>query len=116
MQDRVSFATLNVFGRTLSLAKGNDKGRNHHGDHHVALMIGKPFKGGVVGGVEPNKGEYRAMSLSAAGAPVANDTGEIHISETLSAMGKTLGLGCGVDAETLDLNIRGGKVVAGALS
>src|SRR5262249_14205519 len=50
LQDRVTFATMNVFGRTL-VAKDNTNGRNHHGDHHVTIMMGKPFKGGVVGGV-----------------------------------------------------------------
>ena len=66
MQDRVTFATMNVFGRTLSAAKGNGSGRTHHGDHHVAVLIGKPFKGGVVGGVEAGGGDYRAMSIDAA--------------------------------------------------
>jgi hypothetical protein len=31
-------------------------------------------------------------------------------------MGKTLGVACGVSGEVLDLSIRGGKVVAGALA
>jgi len=65
LQDRVTFATINVFGRTLSAAKGNGRGRTHHGDHHVAVLIGKPFKGGVVGGVEPADGDYRATSIDA---------------------------------------------------
>src|SRR5882762_7905172 len=39
LQDRVTFATINVFGRTLSAAKGNGRGRTHHGDHHVAVLI-----------------------------------------------------------------------------
>ena len=108
---------MNVFGRTLSASNGSTNGRNHHGDHHVTVMIGKPFKGGVVGGVEPSKGEYRATSIDAAtGAPVAGGSGNVPISETLSAMGKTLGVGCGVSGESLDLTIRGGKVVAGALA
>ena len=117
LQDKVTFATLNVFGRTLSAAKGNAGGRNHHGDHHVAVLIGKPFKGGVVGGVEAGGGDYRAMSLnSTSGAGVGGGSGDIPFSETLSAMGKTLGVACGVNSEVLDLNIRGGKVVAGALA
>ena len=116
LQDRVTFATMNVFGRTLSAAKGNGGGRTHHGDHHVAVLIGKPFKGGVVGGVEAGGGDYRATSIDAAtGNAVAGGSGSVPFSETLSAMGKTLGVGCGVSGEVLDLNIRGGKVVAGAL-
>jgi hypothetical protein len=115
LQDRVTFATLNVFGRTLSAKNGN--GRDHHGDHHVAVLIGKPFKGGVVGGVEPNDGDYSATSIDATtGNAVPGDGGNIPFSETLSAMGKTLGVGCGVDGVFLDQSIRGGKVVAGALA
>jgi hypothetical protein len=117
LQDRVSFATLNVFGRTLSAAKGNGAGRTHHGDHHVAVLIGKPFKGAVVGGVEPGGGDYRAMSIDAlTGSGVAGGSGSVPFSETLSAMGKTLGVACGVSGTVLDASIRGGKVVAGALA
>ena len=117
MQDKVSFAMMNVFGRTLSAARGADKGRNHHGDHHCTVMIGKPFRGGVVGGVEPANNDYRAMSLDAStGAGVASNSGDIKFSETLSALGRTLGVGCGVDAGYLDQNIAGGKIVAGALA
>ena len=105
LQDRVTFATINVFGRT------------HHGDHHVAVLIGKPFKGGVVGGVEPADGDYRATSIDAAsGGAVAGGSGNVPFSETLSAMGKSLGAACGISGADLDLNIRGGKVVAGALA
>jgi hypothetical protein len=116
LQDRVTFATMNVFGRTLSAAKGNGNGRNHHGDHHVTVLIGKPFKGSVVGGVEPASGDYRATSIDAAtGGAVAGGSGNVPFSETLSAMGKTLGAACGIGGAALDLSIRGGKVVAGAL-
>jgi hypothetical protein len=114
LQDRVTFATMNVFGRTLP-AKGGG-GRDHHGDHHVTVMIGKPFKGGVVGGVEANNHDYRATSIdSSSGGAVLGGTGDVPFAETLSAMGKTLGLGCGVSGEVLDLQIRGGKAVKGAL-
>ena len=117
LQDRVTFATMNVFGRTLSAAKGNGSGRTHHGDHHVAVLIGRPFKGGVVGGVEAGGGDYRATSIDAAtGNAVAGGSGNVPFSETLSAMGKTLGVACGVSSGVLDASIRGGKVVAGALA
>jgi hypothetical protein len=117
MQDKVSFAMMNVFGRTLSAARGAGNGRNHHGDHHCTVMIGKPFRAGVVGGVEPANNDYRAMSLdSGTGAGVASGSGDIKFSETLSALGRTLGVGCGVDAGYLDQNIVGGKIVAGALA
>lgn len=117
LQDRVTFAMMNVFGRTLSVKAGYTNGRDHHGDHHVAVLIGKPFQGGVVGGLEPARADYRAMSLdSRTGAGVAGGAGDIPFSETLSAMGKTLGAACGVDRAFLDQNIRKGKLVAGALT
>jgi hypothetical protein len=67
--------------------------------------------------VEAGGGDYRAMSIDAAtGNGVAGGSGNVPFSETLSAMGKTLGVGCGVSSQVLDDTIRGGKVVAGALA
>src|SRR5436190_5674051 len=51
LSDQVAFVSLNVFGRTLG--PGNENGRQHNENHHVGLAIGKPFRGGVVGGVAP---------------------------------------------------------------
>jgi len=117
LQDRVTFAMMNVFGRTLSASAGYNNGRDHHGDHHVTVLIGKPFQGGVVGGLESFRSDYRAMSLdSVSGAGVPGGSGDIPFSETLASVGKTLGAACGVDRVFLDQNIRKGKLVAGALA
>lgn len=114
LQDRVTFMTLNVFGRTLTKS---DNGRNHHGDHHCMVMIGKPFKGSVIGGVEPANNDYRALSLdSATGNGVVSDGGDVKFTQTLASVGKTLGVGVGVDATLLDQQILGGKVIRGALA
>ena len=43
--------SLNVFGRTLG--PGNTDGRQHNQNHQVSITIGKPFAGGVIGGVGP---------------------------------------------------------------
>ena len=116
LQDRVTFAMMNVFGRTLSAAR-NTNGRDHQGDHHVTVLIGKPFKGGVVGGLEPTNSDYRAMSIdSSSGAAVAAGAGDIPFSDTLAALGKALAAGCGVDRGFVDQDIRRGKLVAGALA
>ena len=116
LQDRVTFAMMNVFGRTLSAARYTN-GRDHQGDHHVTVLIGKPFKGGVVGGLEPTNSDYRAMSIdSSSGAAVAAGAGDIPFSDTLAALGKTLAAGCGVDRGFVDQDIRRGKLVAGALA
>ncbi len=114
MQDKVTFMTLNVFGRTLT---NSANGRNHHGDHHCNVMIGAPFKGSVVGGIEPYNHDYRATSIdSRTGASIAAGKGDIGFPQTLAAMGKTLGVGVGVDRAVLDANITGGVPVAGALA
>ena len=116
LQDRVTFAMMNVFGRTLSAARYTN-GRDHQGDHHVTVLIGKPFHGGVVGGLEPTNSDYRAMSIdSSSGAAVAAGAGDIPFSDTLAALGKTLAAGCGVDRGFVDQDIRRGKLVAGALA
>ena len=115
LQDRVTFAMMNVFGRTLSAAR-NTNGRDHQSDHHVTVLIGKPFKGSVVGGLEPTSSDYRALSIdSASGAGIAGGTGDILFSDTLASAGKTLAAGSGVDRGFVDQDIRRGKVVAGAL-
>src|SRR5262249_48643813 len=47
LQDRVTFVSLNVFGRTLG--PGTRDGRQHNANHQVSVTIGKPLKGGVIG-------------------------------------------------------------------
>ncbi len=42
LQDKVTFAMYNVFGRTLK--KKGTRGRDHWASHHVTLMIGKPIR------------------------------------------------------------------------
>ena len=70
LQDKVSFMTLNVFGRTLSVNQPDaGQGRAHNGDHQVSVCIGSPFKGGVIGGCGPIKnslastGDFGALNI-----------------------------------------------------
>lgn len=58
LADRVSFVSLNVFGRTLG--PGNGDGRQHNPNHQVSLTIGKPFRGGILGAVAPVQNDYGA--------------------------------------------------------
>ena len=53
LTDRVTFATMNVFGRNLNgISKVTSRaGRDHYGNHSVMVMIGKNVKAGVYGGV-----------------------------------------------------------------
>jgi hypothetical protein len=111
MEDRVTFAAYNVFGRTLK--KLGTKGRDHWASHHCAVMIGKPLKGGVIGGLEPKSGDFYATAIN---STTGVKGGDIKFDDTLGAMGKTLGAAVGVDRAALDKEIRTGKVVQAALA
>jgi hypothetical protein len=113
LQDRVTFAAMNVFGRTLS--KKGTTGRDHLANHHTTVMFGKGIKPGVVGGLVPQAGDFAALPIvSATGAGDPN--GDIVFSDTLGAMGKTLGMAVGVSPDALDMNITQGKPVLSALA
>src|SRR5258707_12631163 len=95
LQDKVTFATLNVFGRTFDTLNG----RGHNASHAVSLMIGKGFKGGVVGGIVP--GGHAADIDSTTGQ--AKEGGDLAASDSLASVGKTLGVGLGLtDAQVND--------------
>jgi len=119
LADQVTFATLNVFGR--SLAQGGNQGRSHWSNHHTAVVIGKPFKPMVIGGLAPIGEDLGATGIdSATGASSAN--ADIKVDDSLPSFAKTLGRGLGVPQAYLDDNIRGsavigaGKTVTGALA
>jgi hypothetical protein len=63
LQDKVTFLSLNVFGRTIG--PGNTDGRQHNANHQVSISIGKPFRGGVIGGVGPVAKDYGALPIDA---------------------------------------------------
>jgi uncharacterized protein (DUF1501 family) len=109
LQDQVTFLSLNVFGRTLHLNPSG--GRDHNPNHQVSLTIGKPWKGGVVGGVVPLTRDYGCTAIdSATGAGSAG--GDITPVDTLGAFAKTVLAGVGGDEKA----VSAGKVIAGALA
>jgi hypothetical protein len=114
LKDKVTFAMMNVFGRTLSVR--GLSGRDHLGNHHVTVMIGSRVKGGIIGGLAPNEGgaDFKALPIdSTTGA--GTKSGDIPFEETLGAVGKTLGAAVGVPASVLDEKIFKGKIVPAAL-
>jgi hypothetical protein len=116
IQDKVSFLSLNVFGRTLS-ASTVANGRQHNGTHHAAIAFGRGFQGSVIGGVEPVSGDFGAMSInSATGAGVPGGAGNVPYTQTLQSMGLTVGVGLGLPASYLTQNISGGTVIPAALA
>lgn len=112
LQDRVTFAAFNVFGRTLK--KLGTAGRDHWGNHHATVMIGKNLRPGVVGGLEAKSNDYVATAINAT-TGAGDASGDIPFQDTLCAMGKTLGAAIGIERATLDQHIGRGKVVTAAL-
>jgi hypothetical protein len=113
LEDRVSFVTLNVFGRTLG--PGNNNGRTHNSNHQVSLTIGKPFAGGVIGGVVPVDTDYGALPLDAktgAGRP----DGEIAAVDTLAAFAQTVHAAVGADPSGIKAPSNTAQVVRTALT
>jgi hypothetical protein len=117
LQDQVMFMTLNVFGRTLINNGGNTcaDGTAHNGNHHVAVCIGKPFNGGVIGGVAPVKNslgnDYGATSISSS---TGASNGDVQATDTLAAFGMTMLQAVGGDPTVITSQT--GKPIAGALA
>jgi hypothetical protein len=114
LQDRVTFMTLNVFGRTLATGGGGSAagGRSHNPNHQVSLTIGAPFKGGVIGGVTQVANDYGAMDINSATGAAANlGSGDIAAVDTLGAYAQTLISAVGGDPSVIST----GKVIASAL-
>jgi hypothetical protein len=112
LQDKVTFMSLNVFGRTLG--PSNIDGRQHNPNHQVSITIGKPFVGGVVGGVGPVGQDYGAQpvdSMTGAGS----SSGDIKAVDTLAAFGQTMLAAIGSDPTVIAPNTTA-KVVAAALA
>lgn len=111
LQDQVSFALLNVFGR--GLFRNNAGGRNHNPDHAVMAAFGPRFRGGVYGGLVADTGCLNIDPVTGAGVPRGSG---IVAEETMEAAAKTLAVALGHDRETVDVRIQGGQVIEGALT
>jgi hypothetical protein len=111
--DQVSFISLNVFGRTLG--PSNTDGRQHNPNHQVSLAIGKPFSGGIIGGVAPVQNDFGCLPInSQTGAGTTG--GDIQTTDTLASFGKTVMTAVGIDSGFINANITSGKVVKAALA
>jgi hypothetical protein len=112
LQDQVTFASLNVFGRTLKRNAGG--GRNHNQNHHVMTFFGKHVRGGVIGGVDVVDNDFGAVAIdSKTGQASAN--GDIDPLASLESAGKTLAAALQVPDDRIEQRITGGKVVSAAL-
>jgi hypothetical protein len=113
LADQVTFMSLNVFGRTLGPA--NTDGRQHNPNHQVSITIGKPFKGGVIGGVGPVAGDYGALALDSKSGAVST-SGDVSAGETLTSFGQTMLAAVGVDPSVISSAVLAGKVIPAALA
>jgi hypothetical protein len=116
MQDQVTFAMMNVFGRTMQ-SKDIANGRQHNDGHHVTVMIGSKLKPSVIGGVaQPAAGkEYQAMPIDSKTGK-GSATGDIPYGATFGAMGQTLAAAVGLSSDTISTNVLTGAVVPSALA
>jgi hypothetical protein len=113
LSDQVTLASLNVFGRTLG--PSNTDGRQHNENHQVSFAIGKPFRGGVVGGVAPVHADYGALPIDSKTGS-ASTGGDIVPGDTLASYGRTLLAAVGVSATQIQSQITSGTVIQGALA
>jgi len=122
LSDKVTFATINVFGRNLnSIAKAEARaGRDHYGNHAVMVMIGKNIKPSVIGGLTtPSSGNALQASDIDSASGGAKAGGDIPAAQTHVAAARTLGVALGIPSSQLNtdfISSAGGKVVNAALS
>jgi hypothetical protein len=120
LSDKVTFATLNVFGRNLNgIAKVQSRtGRDHYGNHSVTVMIGKNVAPGVIGGITPGpSGAYVASDIDSASGAAATG-GDIPVAQSHVSAARTLGAALGVPDDVLMDDFvadAGGKIVRSAL-
>ena len=127
LTDRVTFATMNVFGRNLNNisklpppAMGSPGGRDHFGNHNVMVMIGKNIKSSVIGGITADsKGTFVAAGIDSATGAAMPTGGDIDTTKTQVSAARTLGAALGIpdSVATNDyIAAAGGKVVPAALA
>lgn len=95
IQDRVTFATMNVFGRRHYLNQRG--GRDHNRDHAVMVAFGSQVQGGVYGG------------MSSDGQAIAFDG--IGADQTMEAAGVSLAHALGQDPREISRRIPNGRLV-----
>ncbi|MGC6416015.1 MAG: DUF1501 domain-containing protein [Bradymonadia bacterium] len=106
IQDDVSFAMLNVFGRTFH--RNSRGGRDHNRHHGVMVSFGRHVKGGVFGGVT---GDGRCRNIRPNnGRPVNN--GGIAADATLATAGRSMCAALGMSNREIDQRIQGGRILA----
>lgn len=112
LEDKVTFSTLNVFGRNLNgISKTESKqGRDHYGSHSVAVMIGKNVMPGITGGVTNVTGSFGSSGTALGAGDIDSSTGmvappgsgDVDRTDTDVAMARTLGAALGIPQSEMD--------------
>lgn len=112
MADRVCFAHFSVFGRTLR--RYGMQGRDHWPLHNAAILQGAPFRGGVVGGLIAQEGDFGAAAIDSKTGQ-AHQAGDIGVASGQKSLLRTLGEGLGIDSQVLTTQLPDGQAVRSAL-
>jgi len=124
LSDKVTFATMNVFGRNLNgIAKVTSRaGRDHYGNHSVMVMIGKNVAPGVIGGpVAGSGGAYLASDIDSTTGAAATG-GDIPAAASHVSAARTLGAVLGMPESVVSTDFvaaaggAGGKIVTAAIA
>lgn len=111
LQDKVTFANMGVFGRTLT----SKDGRDHNDSHCGSVIIGKNVKAGVVGGVNPSDNDSAAPVNSATGQ-ASPGGGDVPFDQLLASFGKTLATAVGLDPTSVNTSITKGKTFTSVIA
>lgn len=109
LQNQVSFAMLNVFGRTFE--RNSSGGRNHNRYHGVMVAFGANIRGGVYGGAT-NDGRAQNMNPEDGGVVAS---GGIQAANGLLAAGSTLALALGHTQDSIRERIRDPQFISAML-
>lgn len=110
IEDRTTFAMLNVFGRTLRPNQAG--GRDHNGDHHVLVAFGPEVKSGVYGGLVPQGETLSAAAIDPA-TGLAAPHGAVAPEVSLLAAAHTLVDWMGLPRDVASRRLSGGQPLAG---
>ena len=111
LTDDVLYATIDVFGRTLTRNKNG--GRDHHGPFTTAMIHGSNVNGGIIGSLtEEFRGRFGSFKASGINSQTGlAENADISGDETLSALMKSIMAAAGVPEYRTDIRVPDGKVV-----
>lgn len=113
LEERATFAMINVFGRTLRRNGGG--GRDHNQVHHVLPAFGPRVRPGVYGGIVQDGADLEASAIDPATGRAEPD-GTIPADETLLAAGHALVDWMCLPREVAERRLQGGRPIEGILS